>query len=242
MSPAGRNRRQAATRTDTDWTAFEEPFVVTAVAPHPRRQGRLVLEINRVSVGTMAIDLAADLGLRPVLSVDRPTLDAIAQAVRRTALLDKALDLLAVRARSTRDLRLRLRRAGGTEADLGWVVDRLTSQGFLDDAAYARSVAHARIVSGGVSRRGVESELRRRGVAADTAADAIGDTLEDVQLDEYGAALEGARRRVRALSSLDHATRRRRLYAWLARRGYEPDVVARVVREVLGREEGNGGE
>jgi len=242
MSPTRRNGRQAAKRTPPDWAAFEEPFVVTAIAPHRRREGRLVLEVNRISVGTMAVDLVLDLGLRPGLEVDRVRLEAVASAVRRTAILDKALDLLAVRARSTRDLRIRLKRTGGTEVDIAWVLNRLTSQGFLDDAAYARSVVHARIVAGGISRRAVESELRRRGIAADTSAAAIGDTLEDVELDEYGAALEGARRRLRALRSLDGATRRRRLYGWLARRGYEPDVVARVLREVLGREGGDGGE
>ena len=52
-------------------------------------------------------------------------------------------------------------------------------------------------------------------------------------LDEEGAALQAARKRLKALASLDAATRRQRLYAFLARRGYESDVVRRVLAEVL---------
>ena len=75
--------------------------------------------------------------------------------------------------------------------------------------------------------------LRQKGIAADVAAEAMDATLSEVSLDEYGAALAVAQKRVRALSSLEPAKRRQRLYAFLARRGYEGDVVRRVMNEVL---------
>jgi regulatory protein len=154
-------------------------------------------------------------------------------AVSRTLVLDKALDLLAVRARSSRDLRIRLRRAGAADADISWTIDRLGAQGFVDDAAYARQVARAKVLAGGVSRRKVEKVLRQRGVAGDVAADAIEAALCEVDLDEHGAALAAAQKRLRSLASLDPQVRRQRLYAFLARRGYESDVVRRVLTEVL---------
>jgi regulatory protein len=133
-------------------------------------------------------------------------------------------------------LAIRLRKVGGQESDISWTLARLVSQGFVDDAAYARQVARARVISGGVSRRKVITVLRQKGVAADVASEAIQATLTEVDLDEYGAALALAQKRVRALGSLDPAKRRQRLYAFLARRGYESGVVRRVLAEVLRRE------
>lgn len=221
-----------------DPDSVAEPVVVTDLTPHARRAGRLQVEVNGARVGAVAIDLAADAGLRPGATLTRRELNELLASCRRTALLDKGLDVLAVRARSTRDLSLRLRRAGGADADIAWVVARLAAQGFLDDDAHALAVARQRL-QGGVSRRRVESELRKRGIDAETVAEAMGIAGDEVGFDELSAARAAARARLRALRTLDPATRRRRLYAWLARRGFEPDAINRVLRE-LDREEGSG--
>ena len=94
-------------------------------------------------------------------------------------------------------------------------------------------VARAKVVGGGVSRRKVVTELRRRGVSAETADQAIDATLTEVDLDEEGAAMQAAEKRVRALRSLEPAVQRQRLYAYLARRGFESDVVRRVIASVM---------
>jgi regulatory protein len=79
----------------------------------------------------------------------------------------------------------------------------------------------------------VVTELRRRGVAADVADEAIDATLSEVDLDEEGAALNAAEKRMRALRSLEPAQQRQRLYAFLARRGFDSDVVRKVIAAVL---------
>ena len=178
----------------------------------------------------------AELGLHVGQALSDRILRQLEVANRRTALLDRALDILAASARSRRDMRIRLKRMGATDPDVAWTMERLERLGYLDDAQYARQLAQARILSGGTSKRRVASELFKRGVSRETADAAIEATLEEVELDEYGAALQAARKRVRALASLDAVTRRRRLYAFLARRGYAADVVSRVVREALAQD------
>lgn len=233
---------------------------ITALDEHPRRPGRVSVSIDGAAIGTLSLDQVADLGVReggPVTVTMRRDLEI---GVRRTALLDKALDLLAVRARSAGELRRRLTRPRAAKRraprrgaqstpsdvpqvadprDIDWVIERLTAQGYLDDAQFARQVARARMVGGGVSRRRLQDELFRRGVGREVAAEAIDDTLDDAQLDEYTAARDAARKRLRSLGSLESRILRRRLYGFLARRGYEPDVVHRVLREVLAGKAGS---
>jgi len=194
--------------------------------------GRLSVAINGVTMGKVTLDFVADQGIREGKRLSRSEADEILAAVNRTVVLDKALDLLAVRSRSSRDLRIRLRRAGAREEPITWAIERLLAQGYVDDAAYARQVARAKVLSGGVSRRRVVTALRQKGIAADVASAAIESTLADVELDEYGAALAAAEKRLRALRSLEPVKRRQRLYAFLARRGYEGEVIRRVIAEL----------
>ena len=231
----GRRRRGPARLNVSgfDLETLADPLVITALSPVPNRPDRLRVAINGVALGDLTLDFVADQGIREGKSLSRRDAEAVLAAVDRTVVLDKALDLLAVRARSSRDLSIRLRRAGAPDEGITWAIGRLRAQGFVDDAAYARQVARSKALSGGVSRRKVINVLRQRGIASDVASDAIDATLAEVELDEHGAALVAAQKRLRALRSLDPATRRQRLYAFLARRGYESDVVRRVLREVL---------
>jgi regulatory protein len=217
-----------------DLDALGDRLVVSALSAVNGRSDRLGISMNGVVVGNVTLDFVADQTLREGKQLSRLEAEDVVAAVSRTVVLDKALDLLAVRARSSRDLGIRLRRAGAPDVAITWTLDRLVAQGFVDDASYARQVARAKVLSGGVSRRKVVTELRKRGVSSEVADEAIDATLSEVELDEYGAALAAAQKRLRALSSLDAAKRRQRLYAFLARRGYESDVIRKVLGEVLG--------
>lgn len=218
---------------EIDLGELMEPLIVSDMAAVHGRSDRLNIAVNGTEFGSLTLDFVADHSLRAGRTITRDDARSVIDAVRRTRVLDKALDLLAVQSRSSRDLGIRLRRAGAADGDIAWAVDRLVAQSFVDDAAYARQVARAKVLAGGVSRRKVVTALRRKGVSAETADEAIDATLSEVDLDEEGAALAAAQKRVRALASLDPAKRKQRLYAFLARRGFESDVIRRVMSAVL---------
>jgi len=228
-----RRGRQPAriAEAEIDFGTFTEPLTVSGVA-EVAGSGRVRVAIDGVTIGDVTLDFVAEQGIREGKGLSRGEADELLAAVNRTSVLAKALDLLAVRSRSSRDLRIRLRRAGAREEPITWAIERLLAQGYVDDAAYARQVARAKVLSGGVSRRRVVTALRQKGIAADVASAAIESTLADVELDEYGAALAAAEKRLRALQSLEPVKRRQRLYAFLARRGYEGEVIRRVIAEL----------
>jgi regulatory protein len=87
-----------------------------------------------------------------------------------------------------------------------------------------------------MSRRRIQQELGRRGVARQVSDDAIADVFEEEQLDEHGVVEQAARKKLRSLENLDAVTRKRRLYAFLARRGYDLDDIRRVMQAVGGKE------
>lgn len=150
---------------------------------------------------------------------------------------DRALDLLEVRARSVTELRRALLRKGEPEPDVDAAIERLRGAGLLDDANFARHFARSKALGAGHSRRRIQQELSKRGVAREVSDTAIADVFEDEAVDEDVSIERVARKKLRMLSKVDEATRRRRLYGFLARRGYESDDIQRVMRTLIGNED-----
>ena len=138
---------------------------------------------------------------------------------------DRALDLLALRARSVAELRQKLLRKGEPAAAVDEAIARLEEQKLLDDAQFARQFARAKVVGAGASRRRIALELARKGVDRATADSAIDDLADLEGIDVSAAIHRVAEKKWRSLANLDEGTATRRLYAFLARRGFNPDEI-----------------
>jgi len=145
--------------------------------------------------------------------------------------------MLEARARSVADMRRMLLRKGEPATDVEAAIERLVGAGLLDDAAYARQFTRSKAVASGFSRRRVQQELTRRGVARAVADDAIAEVFAEEVVDEDATIQRVARKKLRTLTRLNEPVRRRRLYAFLARRGYDADDIARVVRLLTASED-----
>lgn len=146
---------------------------------------------------------------------------------------DLCLRLLTDRARSRRELEDVLLAEDVPASVVVAVLDRLEELWLIDDAAYAESFVRSR-QRAGVATRSVSRELRAKGIGEDDAEVALA-TIDPDQ--ERETARQLAARRATRSRGLAPEVQRRRLYGWLARRGYPPEMVASVVHEVLGSDE-----
>ena len=137
---------------------------------------------------------------------------------------DRALDLLAIRARSVTELRRKLVQKGEPVEAVDEAIERLKGQKVLDDDQFARQFARSK-VGGGASRRRIAMELGRKGVDRETADAAIDDLVESEEIDLSATVHKVAEKKWRSLSKADDETATRRLYAFLARRGFNPDEI-----------------
>ena len=141
---------------------------------------------------------------------------------------ERALGLLAVRARSRRELERRLLQAGFEPDEVADVLERLGRVGLIDDEAFARQVAEHALGVKRSGRRAVVSSLMAAGVAPDL----IEATLADAG-DEEDRAEALARSRASRLGSLDPVKAFSRLTSLLVRRGYSPEVARQAARRAL---------
>jgi regulatory protein len=144
-----------------------------------------------------------------------------------------ALNLLAHRGRSEKELRQRLRQKGFTPDAIDEAIRRVVDWGYLDDERFAAAWVEQRQTSRPRSRRALAYELREKGVDREI----IETTIDEAEIDEVTDARRLAADKWRKERGLEPDMRRQRTAAFLARRGYGWDV-ARQVLDELARDEG----
>ena len=209
---------------------------ITQITEHPRKPGRYVIDVDGKQFAIVTADALSATKARVGVVVDDRLAAHLNEANELTAAYDRALNLLTFRARSARELRRRLVEKGVTAERADRVITKLREVGLIDDADFARQLTRSKM-SAGASRRRVHQELFKRGVPREVADEAVEQVVAEDGLSEAESIERIARKKWRSLASVDESTRRRRLFAFLARRGFDSDDVSRVVRQLAGETE-----
>jgi regulatory protein len=164
-----------------------------------------------------------------------------ARALDPGACRETALRLLERTRRTRADLVRRLRERGFDPGVIETVLERLAGVGLVDDREFARAYLAGRWGRRVAGWRVLEADLRRRGVGeADVRAARMSFEAERGGVDELPAALRAIGQAARRYAKLDPHVRRQRLWAMLARRGFDGDTIEAALR-VMERGSDTGG-
>ena len=115
------------------------------------------------------------------------------------------------------------------ERDVEALIEKLTRNGFLDDAGYARGRAltlHRR----GTARRAIALDLRQRGLGDEEIEAALNSLEDEAQEPDLAAAIAYARRRrIGCFRTRDREAYREKDLAALARRGFSYGLAQRII-------------
>jgi regulatory protein len=140
-----------------------------------------------------------------------------------------ALNLLAARSYASSALHRKLIQKKYSAADADDVIRRLVDNGLLNDERFAEQYARSKMLSTGASKRRLTQDLYRKGIKGDVATAAIANVVEQDEIDPAAVIERVARKKLAQLGNLEPVVLRRRLFAFLARRGYDVDEIKRVV-------------
>jgi regulatory protein len=143
------------------------------------------------------------------------------------------LNLLTASPKSRAQLASAMRDRGVPDEAAVQVLDRFTEVGLIDDVAFADAWVTSRQSGRGLAPRALATELRSKGIADETIADAVAQVPEE---DVEAQARDLIARRLRGTANLPTPARIRRLTAFLNRKGYPSQLAFRVVREALDAE------
>ncbi len=205
---------------------------VTGLVPDPRLAGAVRVEVDGEPFATVSAAAVAAEGLRPGGPLDPGSRERLGAAADEEAAYRTALRALERRGFTRADLARRLVRKGHPPPAVTAALERAAAAGLIDDAAFAANFVETRAARGRGPARllrdllamGMERRLIDRALAAHAAGEGA---RTDVPL-----AL--ATRRAAQLGDLPRPVKRRRLLAFLARRGFSGREVGEMVRRVVG--------
>lgn len=146
---------------------------------------------------------------------------------------DQALHFLTFRPRSRSEVEKYLGKKGVTPEQSEKILARLQEAGLLDDREFARFWVESRESFKPRGRSALQHELRQKGLSD---AD-IQETLERTLPSEEESAYRAAQGRARRLPKTDYFEFRRKLWAYLARRGFSGEAIKRAIESLWNDDE-----
>ena len=123
---------------------------ITNITEHPRKPGRYVIDVDGRQFAIVSAEMLAETKTRIGVVVDDRLAARLNDASEDAAMYDRALNLLAFRARSARELQRRLTMKGESRERADRVIAKLLDVGLINDADFARQVARSTVSAGSV--------------------------------------------------------------------------------------------
>jgi len=198
---------------------------ITALTAQKRNKDRVNVYLDGRFAFGLAVIEAVQLRVGQKLTSDEIVELQLKDEVERS--YERALNFLSYRPRSEEEVRRNLRKKDVDEQVIEVVMGRLTRAGLVDDREFARYWVDNRARFNPRGLRGLRYELRRKGVSYDVIDEALS------CFDASAAASKVAEAGARRLSREPPDDFRRKLKAYMARRGFSYQLIKPLVEEKL---------
>jgi regulatory protein len=137
--------------------------------------------------------------------------------------------LVGIRARSRHELLTRLTAAGFEASVAGEAVDRMAELGLIDDRSFAGEVVE-RSLRRGLAPARIRAELAAKGLAGETVEEALAAQGAGERENDLARAVALTEKKARALAGKEPAVVRRRIWSFLASKGFDPETAGEALR------------
>jgi len=207
--------------------------VITGIKAQKKNHDRVIIFLDGEYGFGLSRIVAAWLNIGQHL--DEQKIESLLAADAHEVAFNKALRLLDRKPRTSKEISSRLVKSGFTLDQAEMVLQRLKDAGLIADDRFARQWVENRNELHPRSRRLIALELKQKGIDDEV----IEQVLEDSSPDE-DSALQAAMQYARKIPSGDRMEFRKRLSAFLKRRGFNYGTIAPVVQKVWEMKESEG--
>lgn len=204
---------------------------ITALVPESHGAGSIRIEVDGERFGSVAPEVARTEGLVVGRELEEAVLGRLEAEAEVEAAYRTALRAIERRSFARADLGRRLRRKGHAPTAVEAALVRLGERGLLDDAAFAANYVETRAARGRGPLR-LARDLMAMGVERGVIDRALAAHASEAEPAE-GVPLALAAKRAAQLGDLPRHVRRRRVLAYLARRGFSGREVTEMVGKLL---------
>jgi regulatory protein len=205
--------------------------IVEGLVADTHRPGSTRVLVNGRPAWTVPADVIAALGLAVGSPLRGDAVERLDRAADEEGAFRAALRALERRAHGARELAIKLERRGHTRDAIPPAIERLQRLGLLDDLGFATLYVESKAQRGRGPVR-LRHDLARLGIAREIAEQVLAGFAASVD-DPLEQPRSLIARRAHQLRALPLDARRRRLLAFLARRGYRGSDARMLVEAAL---------
>jgi regulatory protein len=199
---------------------------ITAIYVQKHDPDRLNIDLDGEFAFGLSRLVAAWLKVGDFISEDR--IKALLESDTSEVAYQKATRFLDYRPRTEKEIRQRLLQKGFSTLEIDQVVLRLKRANLIQDQQFAEMWIENRNDYHPRSQRLMRYELRSKGVTEQMIESALADSADDIEL-----ATRAATQYARKLNFQNRELFRKKLSAYLARRGFSYGTIAPVIRDLI---------
>lgn len=196
-----------------------------------RIQGKAVLTLSDGEILSMPRAMLRERPYRSGMPFDKDSFHLFIQDRSYPFALEKAISLLASRARTEKEITDALRKNVYPETIIARVMQNLHDSGYINDKEFAEHWAASR-TSKGLGFHRIRMELRKKGVDQEQIDDVLSQVDEE---DLIASAIKSAQKACRGKNMNDPADRQK-VIAALARRGFDFSTARAALEKIITRE------
>jgi regulatory protein len=205
----------------------DETRTITDIQLQEKRKDRFSIFLDGEFAFGLHQDVLLKSGIAKGDTLTEEQIGSILQLEGRRAAKEKAYRLLAVRPRSEKELRDRLKQAGFDESDIDPVMQDLIRLKLINDAEFAVMFAKNRMITKPCGQFLLNQELRFKGITDKDINLAIREAYADTS--EPEVARQVAIKNKKKQTRLDESKAQKRVADFLMRRGFSWDIVKDVM-------------
>ncbi len=203
---------------------------ITDIHPHPELQSYRLLYFNQEPSIVIHASFVEKFGLRIGLEIEAQAIEKIIAADEAMRAKNYALGLLREDIYSKTEMTKQLERDGYGDHTVRTIITELIHSGHIRDRQFAEKWIQKRLKTNPRGKTLLKQELIDKGVDKETAEKVIAEVMVE---DEEKLAFQIAQKQVRHYKKLPVHVAKRRLHGYLARRGFDSDVILQIIHRVL---------
>ncbi len=206
---------------------MSESRLITDIKLQEKRKDRFSVFLDDEFAFGIHQDVLLKSGIAKGDHLSQAEIDDILAMENRHSAREKAMRLLAHRARSKKEMRERLALSGYSQQTIDDVMSDLQRLQLVDDAAFAVMFARNRMVVKPVGEFLLRRELQQKGIGEADISRAVQEAYREKS--EYQAAWELAIKNKKKQMKLDEEKAKKRVSNFLMRRGFHWDLVKDIL-------------
>lgn len=198
-----------------------EKLLISALEPQKKNKERYNVFVDGEYYASLGAEAIVVNGIRAGEEIDEEAFRAAVAGDNERYAFDTAAKLLAYGMRTRKELEQKLAEKGIDAAATAAALDKLEGYGYINDSGYAQEFVQSAIQSG-KSRRVTEYQLREKGIAPGVAGEAMKSYTYEIEAKSAEKAAAALRRQGKD---------RRHIFAALARKGFDYEIIGKVLPE-----------